>query len=60
MNVLTTSSIIAISALREATEQAATAQDTLLWRVFKLEEDNARLKDDLDDAKTEIKLLSQD
>jgi chromosome segregation ATPase len=60
MNGLTTSSTIAITALREATEQAATAQDALLRRVSKLEEDNARLKDDLDDAKTGIKLRSQD
>jgi hypothetical protein len=60
MNVLATSSTIAIAALREASEQAAAAQDALLQRVSELEENNSRLKDSLDDAKTEIKLLSQD
>jgi chromosome segregation ATPase len=57
----------AIEALRDATDQAAKAlyqssveQSSLRLRIAELEAENARLADELGDAQTEVKILTQD
>ena len=57
----------AIQALQDATDQAAKAlyqssveQSRLRLRIEEIEADNARLADELGDAQTEVKILTQD